>query len=652
MIYRKEIDGLRAISILLVMFFHAGYQSFSGGFIGVDIFFVISGYLITTMILHEKKNGDFSLVWFYERRARRLLPALYFVMFFSIPMAWFLLPPSDLKNFGQSLISTSTFTSNFLFMLESSYFDRVSEFKPLLHTWSLAVEEQYYLFFPIFMIWLFRYSYFIKLVFLILLALLSFSYSVYITSISPEVGFFVFQSRIWEILFGSISAFYLYKFGSFENKLASESLSALGMILLFVGVIVIEKDSHYPGFYTLLPTVGTVLVILFSTRNTLVFRFLRLRFLVGLGLISYSLYLWHYPILSFARHFNFGELSNLHTTLLLLISLIPAYFSWQFIEKPFRSKSVFSKRFVISVFCLLTLLFSSIGLLMEINQGYKQRTNFSEELVHSFKMPQHSDCFNLAKLEIEKNWGCYLGEEKEHVDFIFFGDSHTIPLRNEIDKHAAKHKKRVFYAGMSSCIPFLNTYIKNDGLNGNCYELNKKVLKFALEQNVKGIILSARWSGYLQGDYNNLNSKFIARNKKGPYDLDESKLAFKEGLEKTLELYNSYKIDMHIISQAPLQIDNAESIYFRLNKSNKNLEAFSIEEDIFSDLEEPYKTFFLETNLDLSYHDIKNIMCKEQICFIGTKDKSYYHDDDHLSTEGAKKLEPILKEIFDIQSYK
>ena len=235
--YRPEIDGLRALAVLPVILFHAGYEAFSGGFVGVDVFFVISGYLITTIIIAELDEGQFSLVNFYERRARRILPALFFVMAACIPFAWALLSPAELKSFGQSLIAVSTFTSNILFWQESGYFDIESELKPLLHTWSLAVEEQYYILFPLFLMFTWHKGLRWVVGALAIVFLLSFALAIWGTQIatSPNIAsaaFFLIHSRIWELLVGVFIALYLKHRTYLKSQTTNQVLSLIGLAMV------------------------------------------------------------------------------------------------------------------------------------------------------------------------------------------------------------------------------------------------------------------------------------------------------------------------------------------------------------------------------------------------------------------------------------
>jgi len=263
--YRREIDGLRALAVLSVILFHAGFEVLAGGFVGVDIFFVISGYLIATIIVTDLEDKKFSLLNFYERRARRILPALFLVMLVSIPFAWLWLIPSDLKDFSKSLIAVPLFVSNILFWRESGYFDAAAEFKPLLHTWSLAVEEQYYLVFPLLLIFLWRFKRGFVLFALIGIFVASLALSDWAVDAKPAAAFYSLFTRGWELLVGVLVALFLLIRKDFEpSRKSAEFGSLVGLILIFYSIFTFNKLTPFPGLYALFPTIGASLVILFA----------------------------------------------------------------------------------------------------------------------------------------------------------------------------------------------------------------------------------------------------------------------------------------------------------------------------------------------------------------------------------------------------
>jgi peptidoglycan/LPS O-acetylase OafA/YrhL len=364
--YRAEIDGLRALAVMPVILFHAGFDWFSGGFVGVDVFFVISGYLITTIIIAEMGEGKFSLINFYERRARRILPALFFVTMICIPFAWLWFAPNDLRNFGQSLVAVSTFSSNILFWLESGYFDTHAEMKPLLHTWSLAVEEQYYILFPIFLMLTWR----LGLTFIIAILSIFFLVSLVLADWSTQYAsdpsiisgaFFLLPTRGWELLIGVFIAFYL-KYRNMAASIYTNLLSLFGFLLICYSIFSFDKNTPFPSYYALIPTIGTGLIIMFTSSETLVYRLLSLKIFVGIGLISYSAYLWHQPLFAFAKHLTLNQTSDFLFIILIVFSILLAWFTWRFVEKPFRNKKLFTKKFIMITSVASMIVVSLIGL--------------------------------------------------------------------------------------------------------------------------------------------------------------------------------------------------------------------------------------------------------------------------------------------------
>ena len=386
--YRAEIDGLRALAVVPVIFFHAGFELFKGGFVGVDVFFVISGYLITSIIISEMNTGKFSISNFYERRARRILPALFFVMLFSIIPALIWLSPGDLKDFGQSLISTATFSSNILFWLERGYFGTALELKPLLHTWSLAVEEQYYILFPIFLI--FTWSMGLKRISLILIVIFLFSlslahiasvYGIYDRVITGS--FYLIPTRAWELLLGVFVAIYFNQKKFSISQSLNEFISLAGLIMIIYSIIYFDKDTPFPSIYTLIPTLGTAMIIISAFPNTTVNKILSIKQFVFLGLLSYSAYLWHQPIFAFSRHIYSNEIHEMVFFVLSIVSIFFAYFSWKFVEKPFRNKSRFSQKGVFMFSLGGMLVFTIIGTILSLSNGFIKKYDEIEQKIYN-----------------------------------------------------------------------------------------------------------------------------------------------------------------------------------------------------------------------------------------------------------------------------
>ncbi|HEX4925564.1 MAG TPA: acyltransferase family protein [Bdellovibrionales bacterium] len=347
--YRPEIDGLRALAVLPVMLFHAAVPAFSGGYVGVDVFFVVSGYLITSLLLEDLEAGRFTYLGFLERRARRILPALFLVLLVCIPAAWLLLLPGQLREFSQSLIATIAFASNFYFRRETGYFEDAAEAMPLLHTWSLAVEEQYYIFYPVLLLAVWRLSKRTVWLPLAVFAAASIVLAEGLMRIDSGAAFFLAPARAWEFLLGAITASLRARQEPRNARFGNDALAATGLALILAPVFLYDGATRFPGANALAPVFGAVLIIWNARPGTLTGRVLSTRPLVGLGLLSYSLYLWHQPLLAFARVVTAGDVGLPLTAFALLLSLPLAYLSWRFIESPFRRPEAVSAKAVLAV---------------------------------------------------------------------------------------------------------------------------------------------------------------------------------------------------------------------------------------------------------------------------------------------------------------
>lgn len=496
MIYRAEIDGLRALAVLPVILFHAGFEWFGGGFIGVDVFFVISGYLITTIIISEINDGRFNIAHFYERRARRILPALFFIMLICLPFAWFWLTPNDLKDFGQSLIAVSTFSSNILFWVESGYFNTAAELKPLLHTWSLAVEEQYYILFPFFLMLIWRLGINWVLILLSIIFLISLGIAQWGAYNSPSAAFYLLPTRGWEILIGVFTAFYLKHNTHLQSHYTNQIFSLVGFGMIIFSMIVFDESTPFPSFYTLIPTIGTGLLILCAVPKTFVYKFLSLKLFVGIGLISYSAYLWHQPLLAFTRHKIHGDVSELILIILCIVSLLLAWFSWHFVEKPFRSQKILSRNFVFQFSILGILIFSSIGLYTYYNDGFFNRFSALENKVLSFK--------NFDRGPYYRENVCLLAHDQSAENFkdeclngknLIWGDSHAAALSfglRTIDNFSQ--------LTASGCPPLVNLQFID---SPNCLNFNDRVLDYVKEGLFTTVYLHSNWIRYDSSEISN-----------------------------------------------------------------------------------------------------------------------------------------------------
>lgn len=340
--YRTEIDGLRAIAVLAVILHHAGFtfagtDPFAGGYIGVDVFFVISGYLITSIILPGLKDGTFSFLYFFERRARRILPVLLTVMIASLPLAWALFLPKAMQEFAASVLASLAFVSNYWFWKEDSYWAEPGELKPFLHTWSLSVEIQFYVLFPVLLlvVWKFARERF-KWVLLLLAA-----YSLYLAdnlaTIDPEMNFYLLGSRMWEFVAGAVLAGMKPDAAWRSSPVLGKAATTLGLALFFFSVAFFDEGTPHPSITTLLPVAGTMLLIAFAGGDGAATRLLKNRWVAGVGLISYSLYLWHYPVFAFFKILD-GTPLPYEKACWVAVTFLVSIAGYFVIERPFRRK--------------------------------------------------------------------------------------------------------------------------------------------------------------------------------------------------------------------------------------------------------------------------------------------------------------------------
>ena len=403
-IYRPEVDALRAIAVISVIIYHAqikvfNYQLFQGGFLGVDIFFVISGYLITSLIFKELTfTGKLSLNNFYQKRLRRILPALLFVMISSLPFAWVFLFPNDFVNFAKSILSSLGFFSNIYFHYSGLiYGSEDGLLKPFLHLWSLSIEEQYYFFFPLLLLICFKYFRKYIFFFLIIFFFISIIFADWGSRNFFSFTFYSIHSRIWEFIAGSLIAYLEINLKVKKNSISNSIFVFTG--LLFIGYSIFfynEKDIHHPSIYTLIPIVGTCLILWFSNKQELITKILSFKLFVGIGLISYSLYLWHYPLLAFARISGFFYENDFNKLLLLFLLIIFSVTTYFIIERPFRNK-IYPFKLIFFIILINFIILAVVSFIIIMNNGFVNRLivkeKFQEQNTYLYLLQDGEPCF-------------------------------------------------------------------------------------------------------------------------------------------------------------------------------------------------------------------------------------------------------------------
>lgn len=503
--YRREIDGLRALAVLPVILFHAGFAGFGGGFVGVDVFFVISGYLITSIILTEIAAGTFSFANFYERRARRILPALFFMIAVCLPLAWLWMLPNDLTEFAQSVSAMSLFSSNILFWHQSGYFEAGATAKPLLHTWSIAVEEQYYLFFPMFIMacWFMGRRWLAGII--IVLGLISLGLAEWGTRNHPTASYYLLPTRAWEIFAGSLTAIYLAR--QDINQTGNNALSITGAGLIGYAILRFDETLPVPGLYTLVPVVGTVMIIVFAKTGTYCARLLLTPLLVGIGLISYSIYLWHQPLFAFAKTRNAEAVSDGAMAMLALAAVILGWLSWHFIERPFRNKTQVSRPQVFTGALAGSLILLIIGLAGNLGDGFPSRSLGKADIASAdtYKIPKH--CRRLTSFSKDCLFGAP-GSDQPDVpdvpnipDIIVWGDSYANAILGGLDRTLADANLTAAPAIYFSCPSILGVTRNDAGHLGakfeeNCARYTRKAYRRIAASPARTVIMTSAYLSY------------------------------------------------------------------------------------------------------------------------------------------------------------
>jgi peptidoglycan/LPS O-acetylase OafA/YrhL len=609
MIYRKEIDGLRAIAILPVLLYHANLGVFSGGFIGVDVFFVISGYLIASLIFEEINGHRFSLINFYERRARRILPASFLVMFATLLVGWFFMDPFELKELSQSALATSLFSSNIYFTLKVGYFDISTELKPLLHTWSLAVEEQYYFIFPLLALFLWKKGIKTLAITFILILLLSFIMAITLNTSSPNSSFFLLHTRAWELLAGALVALYFYsgQFNPIPKNIAS-LISSLGFLMVLFSIVFVDSSMAYPGIATLLPVIGTALIILYAQEHTFTNKLLSHKIFVSIGLISYSLYLWHQPILAFARIITLQELTLPVSIACLLLTFILAILTKKHVEDPFRKKSILSSRVaLLSTSAFISFLFISFGLIGHLKNGFPERNELSLRLSQNYGIS--AKCSGAAINEA-------ICSTSDSPKAFIWGDSYAMHLASAVNLLEADGIKQLT---MSGCPPLVGYRDASRKTMMSCYDYNQSVIDYleSLEEPMgKKVYLSLST----------------------PLNTGKNSLLFLN----TIKRIKSVGYRVILISPTPVNPNTLHCIKRQSRYSGEYSECqFNINDidnaPLFTSLSE------ISDLEEIEYIDLRELICTEENCNISIGDTILYRDNAHLSTESTKLIADFLR---------
>lgn len=545
--YRPDIDGLRAIAVLSVLFFHTEVPGFTGGFVGVDIFFVISGFLITSILLNEINEGNYSISRFYERRIRRIFPALFPVIIFTIIVGAVLFTPDGYKKLSETTLSTTLFYSNYLFANQSGYFDAPSIEKPLLHTWSLALEEQFYIFFPLLLVFINRFKKNRYIPWLLLIFCISLAASIYGVAYYPSKTFYLLYTRAWELLAGSIVAVGFIPIPS--KVLLRNFLSVIGFGFIVYSICFYTESTLFPGYNAIAPVLGTCMII-FSYKDCeagVLNKILSFNPLVSIGLISYSLYLWHWPFIAFAKYLIFRPFTSLEKLFIIIASIAVSILSWKYIEQPFRRKYLLlpdrNKLFALSGVVMIVI--AGVSVAIYNLKGLPERidSNINATISKAHLDWEKEDEFRkcIEQNNYAKIMPPVIGEKNLTPQFILWGDSHAYALKNGVSYIARKYNISGFLANISGCPPILDTGSMDPSKNG---DIILTIIKN--HPTIRTIILASRWAAHFNGcGYKDDLIKVNKQNGEKSYN------ALHSGLSRTVHALLAMGCNVVLVSDVP-----------------------------------------------------------------------------------------------------
>lgn len=660
--YRPEIDGLRAIAVGAVIFYHAkitilGFQPFKGGYIGVDIFFVISGYLITALILNElNKTGNFSLKYFYERRVRRIIPALLFVIILSFPFAWIYLLPNPYVDYSKSILYSLGLSSNFYFHYSGQeYAAESSLLKPFIHTWSLSIEEQFYILFPLFLLLIFKFYKKYLFNFLVILFFISFVFSEWGSRNFSSFSFYFLPSRGWELLSGSLMAYLKNKFyEKRQSKLTIKIFPFIGLLFIMYSFFFFNDKTIHPSIFTLLPVVGTCLIIWFSQKGEFITKILSSKLFVGIGLISYSLYLWHYPLFAFNRITSFTDGDILKKLGLIVILFFISIFSYQLIEKPSRNRNFkFKKLLMILILCFFSILFLNFSVVYK--KGFSDRipnfilNNYEEKPWDLLKNEDNNSCHNLSEM-------CFFNSDSKK-NVITVGDSQIASLNSDLKNKLLKKDYSFITSTVGACLFFPKfdlVEVKTKKIDPLCNQSYFSILEnFLINQEDSVIIFGGRMPLFLSNQKFNNQEGGIEGYKWDSAYVSNQEISINSSFKKAINKISKKNKVILIYPIPEVGINVPQKLYNlwteRVNKFSDKIDTFTTSYKVF--IERSKDSFDLYDSI--SNKNIYRVYPHKLFCDTVIKDRclthdennSFYYDSDHPSQYGAQKINKLILDM-------
>ncbi len=647
--YRPDIDGLRAIAVLPVILFHSGIGTFTGGFVGVDIFFVISGYLITRIIWSETQAGSFSILHFYERRTRRIFPALSVVLFTCLVTLSPLMLANQLEQFAQSILYTLLFSSNFFFWNESGYFAPNTDFMPLLHTWSLAVEEQFYIGFPLFIAIICWTKKKIQPI-LILLTMLLFMVNLYLSYSKPSAAFYLLPARAWELLTGALLAMEVLP--EIRSQRVREAAALTGAGLIAASFFLLDSRVVFPGFAALLPCLGAAIIIHSGDRKTLVTTFLSIRPLVFIGLLSYSLYLWHWPVFTSIRLINANiDLPAGKAILGIAVSFLLAWITWRFIERPFRDHSRTSTRLLIGLGCSSAILLIAASSAIIQNNGLPGRLTERTLILQNAAKdidPQREAC-RTPFPSGGRGRECRFGPPEAAISYVIIGDSHAAAIRPAIEVLFKDTGRAGTLWWQTACPPLLGAEKVDDPGAQACKQFHEDFLNaLKTSKEIDTVVLAGRWVPTATGiapDVGGSFETYLQDKETLKPGSEETPRVFSRAIQRTIDAIRAMGKEVLLIGGVP-EIGFDVPTVLALAAHNRTERDVSLNFDTVRATNAIIDDMFqsLEQQDGVTYLSIWDFFCHNE-CVLIQNGIPLYSDDDHITYRAAREIiGPQLRE--------
>jgi peptidoglycan/LPS O-acetylase OafA/YrhL len=641
--YRADIDGLRAVAVLAVVGFHAFPGIFAGGFVGVDIFFVISGFLISTILFENFAAGRFSFIEFYRRRIRRIFPALTIVLAASLAIGWFTLLADEYQQLGKHVAAGAGFVSNIVLWNESGYFDSAASLKPLLHLWSLGVEEQFYLLFPL-LLWIGWRARANLLGVSVGVAIVSFALNLVALQRDPVGDFYSPGTRFWELMIGAILAYRMTKSPAETNGAAWRSTA--GMLLIGAGVVGTRGQTRFPGWWALLPTLGTAALIAAGPQGWFNRVVLRRPSLVALGLISYPLYLWHHVLLTFARITYAAVPAPAFRIGLVALSVVLAWLTYKLIEQPFRFGHRVHARTAIPLAGMMVVGVLGYGVLSGGGlPGRAFAVKFDAYAKTAISTPREKDCFDIPYAHnTTGDWYCRLGDASGQPQIFAFGDSHALSLVPVLERYGRESRAGILFTAGSGCAPLLGVQSVRDPVamqRLDCRALHQRVFDYVRANSIRTVLLIARWTLYTGDDTGELNP--LTTDNATTVTIESSRRTFETAVRNTVAAYHQIGTRVVLFEDSPQQPLSPRDALRRSSLSDESINTFAV----------PLSAHLAAqrwTSGVLSSHagngtivlNFDDVLCDNRVCPFAKNGGLLYFDDDHLSVDGALLLYPSL----------